>query len=173
MMESYIHIGKMLKAHGLDGELKADIQNEYLEDFLKASVIFIEQQGQPVPYFVEEVRGGQLLVKLEGVVSRTQAQALAKKKVSLREDDILTEDEREMEVEQLEYEECKGFMIVDVSEGELGLIQDILDYPQQEMAVIEKGGKEILIPLIDAFVKEVNKEGKKIIIELPEGLLNL
>ncbi len=172
-MNDLIKIGKTLKAHGLEGELKMAVEEQYLEDFLQVRILFIEERGQPVPYFINNVRGGQLLVSLEGVINRTQAEKIAKKNILIRKEDLIPEEEKVMEVSGLEYAACIGFLMTDKEAGELGVIEDILDYPQQEMAIIRKGNKEIMIPLIDAFIREINDKDKRIFVELPEGLLNL
>ncbi len=166
-------IGKVLKAHSLAGEVKVSIQEEFLEDFLQVEVIFIEVKGQAVPYFIEGIRENSLLVTLEGVKNRADAEVISKKGIFIRNEDLIPEDQKSYQKEGLEYEPYIGFMVQDITLGELGIILEILDYPQQEIAVLEVEGKEIMIPMVDAFVKEVILEKKIVSVELPDGILNL
>ena len=53
------------------------------------------------------------------------------------------------------------------------LIEDIEEYPQQEMAVLKYKEKTILIPLIESFIEREDEANKRIYINLPEGLLDL
>ena len=67
----------------------------------------------------------------------------------------------------------QGFLLVDKELGEIGVIEEVLELPQQEMAVVKKEGKEVMIPLNDTFVKGIDRTKKRIDVELPEGLLDL
>ena len=51
-MKEMILIGKTKKASGVKGELKVNIDEKYLEDFLQATVLFLTIQGKNVPFFV-------------------------------------------------------------------------------------------------------------------------
>jgi len=66
-----------------------------------------------------------------------------------------------------------GFQVFDVNYGAIGTITHINDNSSQPLFEIMHEGKEILIPLHDNFLKEVNRKEKKIIVETPEGLIDL
>ncbi len=175
MEEEFIEIGKTGKPHGLGGEVKVFIEEAFEEDFLRTEVIFLLLGGKkPVPYFIDNVRGDTFILKLEDVNDRNDADAISKKSVFLRSADMLKEEERTFEpVESLEFEYCLGFTIVDETAGVLGEIERIEEMPQQEMAIISKEDKEILIPLNEVFIISINEDEKRIQMDLPEGLLDL
>lgn len=171
---SMIKIGFTKKTHGLKGELKAQVEPHFLEDFLKAKTVFLEIRGKHVPYFVENIRpGNDLIVKFEEVDKPEQAQAIGSKEIFLREKDILLDEEREIPIDDSGYGFCKGFALIDQTAGEIGKILTINELPQGEMAVLEYKGREILIPLIPQFVHKVDKRDKKVFVNLPDGLLSL
>ncbi len=172
-MQELVEIGRTGKAHGLKGECKAIIEDRFLEDFLKAEVIFIRDQGGDVPYFIEEVRGGSMIVKFEEVDTREAAERLAKRPVFLRKGDILEESERELDRGEPFFQDCIGYVIQDETFGELGTITEIEVLPQQEMAVIEFEDKTILIPLNDHFILRKEEGEKRLYMDLPEGLLDM
>lgn len=170
----YINIGYTKKLHGLQGELKLFIEERYLEDFLKNERIFLDVKGAKVPYFVADVRGkGELILKLEDVDTRDAAFALQSREVFLREQDLVPEHERELEIENetLEYERLTGFLLLDKTAGEVGRIEEVLDMPQQEMAFLKYKGREVLIPLNEQFITSIDEKGKRVFMDLPEGLL--
>lgn len=168
-----ISIGFCKKPHGVGGELKVRIEAEYLEDFLQAEVIFLDINSKQVPYFIEKIRpGNELLVKLEDVDSREAAAALNGKEMFLREEDIHTGEEEEDD-EDLAYEDLVGYEIIETDLGSIGKIEDVLDYPQQMMALLTYQEREILIPLNEYLIQDIDVENQKIIMELPEGLLEL
>jgi 16S rRNA processing protein RimM len=174
--QAYVNIGHTKKAHGLTGELKFAIDDQYLEDFMKNERIFIAVKSSKIPYFIANVRGkGELIVLLEDVDNRTAAEALQSKEIFLREQDIIADKEREFEMpdDSLEYEGLSGFMIVDKSMGEIGVIDEVLEMPQQEMAFLKFKGREVLIPLNEQMILEVDEKNRRVLMDLPDGLLEM
>ena len=171
-MENLVAIGYTKKPHGLKGELKVQIEELYLDDFLEAEIIFLDMKGKKLPFFIESVReGNEILLKLEDVDSKEAADSLSSKEVFLRESDIVPLEEREMEPD--DFTQFIGYQIKDAELGLIGEIEDVMEYPQQMMAALTYQDREILIPMNTAFIKEIQKENKMIIMELPEGLLEL
>ncbi len=170
---SYVQIGKVGKAHGLTGTLKFIVDERYLEDFMETEAVFLEIKGKKVPFFMEEVReGNDMLVKLEEVDTPEAAQALSGTPVFMRAEDLLPEVARETSAE-LQYERYIGYTILDTFLGEVGVIQDIIALPQQYMATLEVDGKEVLIPMHPHFIKKIDESTKVVLMELPEGILEL
>ncbi len=172
----YVIIGRTRKAHGLTGELKVSIEDRYLEDFMKNERIFLEVKGLKIPYFIDNVRGGgEMIMKLEEVDDRDAAIALQSREVLLREQDILAEEAREFEFEEeegLAYGHLTGFTMVDDLLGEIGVIDEVLEMPQQEMAFLKYKGREVLVPLNDQFIRLVDEPNRLVMMDLPDGLLD-
>ena len=172
----YVNIGHTKKAHGLTGELKFAIEEQYLEDFFKNERIFLSIKSSKIPYFIASVRGkGELIVLLEDVDNRSAAEALQSKEIFLREQDIIADQEREFEVpdDSLVYERLAGYTIMDKTLGEIGAIDEVLEMPQQEMAFLKFKGKEVLIPLNEQLILEVDEKNRLVHMDLPEGLLDV
>ena len=166
-------IGFTKKPHGLKGELKLHVEDRYLEDLMNAEVVVLLIKGKPTPFFIEDVRIGNAIIgKFEDVDSPEVALSIANKEMSLRDEDIIPDDEREIEVEGLQYLKCIGYTIFD-GENKIGEISEILEYPQQEMAVVEYENREVLIPLNKAFIVKQDDKAKTFVMDLPEGLLEL
>lgn len=63
---------------------------------------------------------------------------------------------------------------VETDEGiKLGLIKDIMPAGGSEILIMEYEGREVLIPFVKKICREIDLEEKKIIIDLPKGLLDL
>ena len=176
-MDKLVSIGYTKKAFGVKGELKMKIEDKYLEDFLKSEVVFLKLGGKTVPFFLDGVRvSNTLLAKFEDVDSPEDALPITSKEVFLREKDLIKEEERELivgENENLEFKIYEGFEIESKEFGLIGKIEEILEYPQQEMALVKYNKKEILIPMNEQLIEEVWKDEKRLIMNLPEGLLEL
>ncbi|MDD3281644.1 MAG: PRC-barrel domain-containing protein, partial [Bacteroidales bacterium] len=71
------------------------------------------------------------------------------------------------------YHEVKGYTIVDEEYGILGVCEDVLVYPHQSIFQIKHPKGEILVPIVDEFILNVDKIHKTINIKTPPGLVDL
>ena len=71
------------------------------------------------------------------------------------------------------YHEVIGFEIWDQEKGYVGILQRIIEDTAQPIFEIKEGYNEILLPIVDHFIIELQRENKKIIVSFPEGLLEL
>ena len=71
------------------------------------------------------------------------------------------------------FHEVIGFTVVDVNFGEVGQIVHINDKAAQPLFEIDRAGTEVFIPMVDEFIKKVNRENNTIEVETPEGLIDL
>lgn len=171
-MENLVSIGYTKKPHGLKGELKVQVDDLYLDDFLEAETVFLEIRGKKLPFFIEKVReGNEVLVKFEDTDSKEAADNLSSKEIFLRESDIVPLEERELEAD--DFTQYVGYQLQDTELGLIGEMEDVIEYPQQMMAAVTYQEREVLIPLNEAFIKEIQKGKKIILMELPQGLLEL
>lgn len=173
MKEELIKIGYTQKPHGLKGELKIVVEDQYEVDLFSAETVFISIAGRSVPYFIEKLRGGNaLIVKFEDINDIDAAMRIANKTVELRMSDLIPEEDREgEEVESYSY--LVGFNIIDQKIGQIAEIQSVLDTSHQELALLEYQGKELFIPLHDDFIISINETKREVLMDLPEGLLDL
>jgi 16S rRNA processing protein RimM len=61
--------------------------------------------------------------------------------------------------------------VADSSRGELGIIEDIFTTPAHDILVVEGPFGEVLIPAVNDFITEINYPEKRILVDLPEGLV--
>ena len=166
----HTQIGFVGKAHGLEGRLKLVADEVYLMDFVELEVIFVEEKGGLVPYFIEDINFKSVppLIKLEDINTREQAAKIANKKIHARTNDLHSE-----KVSPLKYGKFIGYALQDEHLGELGKIEDIQAFPQQEIAFFQYNNEEKLVPLNDSLIINVDEEKQLIIVNLPEGLLEI
>jgi 16S rRNA processing protein RimM len=63
--------------------------------------------------------------------------------------------------------------MVDVNYGEVGFITGINESTAQPLFEVNKNGVEIFIPMIDDFIKKIDRKNKSVLVETPEGLIDL
>jgi 16S rRNA processing protein RimM len=71
------------------------------------------------------------------------------------------------------FHEVIGFEVEDKRLGVVGTIQSINDSTAQPLFEVLKDDVEILIPMIDHFLVKIDRENKKVIMDLPEGLIEM
>ncbi|MEM6723110.1 MAG: ribosome maturation factor RimM [Bacteroidota bacterium] len=173
MEEDYITIGRTGKAHGLNGEIKISIEDDFLADLDYLEVLFIRRKsGQALPYFLETLRGPGI-AKFEEVDDRETAQRLQHLDLLARKNDFQRELEQTPALDHLVFGFLKGYSIRDEQLGDLGTIVGVEEFPQQEMLIISRKGKEYLIPATEAYFAKIDKAEKSLLLHLPEGLLDL
>ena len=69
--------------------------------------------------------------------------------------------------------DLKGFLVIDESKGELGEIVEIHEYPQQFVATVPHQFREILFPLNEDLITEIDQENGILRVNLPEGLIDV
>lgn len=169
-MTEYFKIGKFISAFGLKGEmiLKHNLGKKTALKGLQA--VFIEERKTSfIPYFIESVRiksEEDVYIKLQDVNSREAAIKLAQKEAWLTEEDFKKFSAKSSPINLL------GFDIVE-DKKVLGKIQEIIEQPHQLLCRIDIEGKEVLIPLHEETIRKIDKKLKQVVVELPEGLLDV
>lgn len=165
-----LRVGKIVATHGLQGAviIKHIVENT---DWLnEGDAIFVEMtKGSNIPYFVEHANkhaAVELLVKLEDVSDAEAAKRLVGKQV-FADVDILEKAKADTPLMYI------GFELIDQQKGSLGVITDIFQAGAQWIAQIMVEGKEVLIPLADNLILDLNKKNKFIRMDLPNGLIEV
>lgn len=168
--EESFYIGYITKTKGLKGELQLYFEFEDYQD-LDLDVIFLELNGKMVPFFVASHKlyeNSTGLFYFDDVDHVDKAQPLVKKKAYLP-----LSKKPEHEDDEFYYTDLKGFIAVDETLGELGEIIEVNEYPQQFVATVNYQNKEILFPLNEDFIVEIDDEENILTLDLPEGLLDI
>lgn len=167
---NYFKAGKFVAVHGLKGELvfKHELGKKSALKELKA--IFIEERKDSfLPWFVENAKAkseNEVILKLEGINTRETAARLSQKEVWLTEEDFKRLSARSAPANLL------GYTIFNNKE-KLSEIQEVIEQPHQLLCRIELNKKEALIPINDAFLKKIDHKKREVIVELPEGFLEI
>ena len=164
------YLGKITKRHGFKGNVIIHLDTDEPELYDTLEAVYIEQDATLIPFFFETsqpYQGTKLLVKFEDVededVDRLINRSLYLPLKSLPK---LTGTD-------FYYHEVIGFTIYDQSNTEVGTIKAVNDSAAQAYFEVEAQGKQILIPMIDEWILEVNREEKAMLINIPDGLLEI
>jgi 16S rRNA processing protein RimM len=165
------HLGYVAKLHGFKGEVSLFLDVTNPEDYQTLDAVFIEINGQLSPFFVESFKlknKGFAAVKFEGVNSENDARLLLRKNLFLPAQ-ILPK----LSGTHFYDHEVVGFTVMDLNYGEVGKLASIVDLQVNPLIQIMKGEKEVLIPLIEGVVVELDRKKKIMTINAPAGLIEL
>lgn len=168
--EEIFAVGKIIKTHGLKGEMAFTGTTSVFKE-QHVPFIFLKPEGLIVPFYVENVRiktENSGLIKLEQVDSEEQAQELTGLTLFLpiSYQDKITSDE-------IDIEYLIGFDLTEKEKGYIGKVTDVDQSTANELFVVQTEKGEILIPIVDEFILDIDFEKKKIVLDLPNGLLEL
>jgi 16S rRNA processing protein RimM len=165
-----IRIGKIVATHGLQG---AVIMTHIVgnSQWLKPEdVLFLELHKESyIPFFISQLKtlnDEEYVLNLEDTNSNEAARKLVGKNVYVNED-ILSKHATDSPLLWI------GFNVVDREKGSLGPIEDVLQAGPQWLAKITYNDKEVLLPLVDDMILDVNMKNKFVRMDLPDGILDL
>lgn len=169
-------VGKFQKTHALKGELNAilDIDAEFIEE---GNAVIIDVDGIYVPFFASSLRpkgNTSYLVKLDGIDSEQEAKPFVNKTIYALKSELAPF--LEMEEDEIRGEDdLNGYEVIDQPSGVvLGNIERVDSSTQNLLFIIKTpDGREIYVPAVDEFIIEIDDEGRKIYMHLPEGLVDL
>ena len=174
-----IKIGKIVNAVALRGEVKVYHYSDYKERFEELEEILVERNAAKKhameSYEIEGVRyqKDMAILKLKGVNDRNAAEALKDCDVYITEADL-----RELPEDTFYIRDLIGCRVVNRSgntenEEEIGVITDVLQNTAQDIYQVKtKEGKEVLIPAVGEFIKEINIDEKTVIVSLIPGFMD-
>ena len=171
LKEDCFYVGKIVKKYSFKGELLIKIDSDDPEIYEDMESVFVDLRNNLVPFFIEssQLHKSELLrVKFEDVETEEDADALLKCDIYLPLEFLPKLDD-----DKFYFHEIIGFRVEDVNFGMVGIVKSINDSTAQALFEIDRDGIEILIPMNDAFIKKVDKENKLILLETPEGLIDL
>lgn len=169
--EDCFYLGKVVRKHSFKGEVVIKLDTDEPELYENMESVFVLHGINLIPFFIEKSllqKGNQLRVKFEGVDSEQDAEGILKSGVYLP----LTMLPK-LSGNQFYYHEVIGFTLEDVNHGIVGEIKSINDTTAQPLFEVDRDGIELLIPMIDHFIKKIDRKHKTIVVETPEGLIDL
>jgi 16S rRNA processing protein RimM len=132
--------------------------------------VFFETDGRLVPFFIStsEYNGSDILkLSFDGYGSQEKVTEFKGCRI------FLTTGSPENEQES-EYQLLTGYSVLSHNGETVGKIREIISNPGQLLLnVLSPGGKEILIPLHEDLIFSVDKRKRSIVMEIPEGLIDI
>ncbi|RQD56900.1 MAG: 16S rRNA processing protein RimM [Desulfonatronovibrio sp. MSAO_Bac4] len=172
MAEDLIHCGRVLKPHGLKGELGTIWFADSPLLLSGLPRLFLGFPGsKPKMFNIVSWRKhkDKYLIILDKIQGRDSAQTWQGADIFLKRKYIPELDEDETYL--FEILGCRVYL---PDMAYLGIVDEFLDHNGSEVwRIMTEAGQEVLFPVNEVFIKSIDAENKKIIIDPPEGLLEL
>lgn len=164
-------VGRIGRAHGVRGEVAVDVRTDAADQrFAPGAELATDPPAdQPLTVVATRWHSGRLLVRFDGVDDRSAAEALR--------GTMLVADSAESpataEDEWWDHE-LVGLVAVRPDGARLGEVREVVHAPGQDLLVVHReGGGEALVPFVAAIVTAVDVAGGSLVVDPPEGLLEL
>jgi 16S rRNA processing protein RimM len=166
-VDNCYQLGDVLKTHGLKGEVIIFLDSDFPDKYNELESMFLLQAGKLVPFFIEscQVQGNTARLKIEDIEDQDTAKTIVGLPVYLPLS-LLDESEGYY------YHELIGYDVTCDSKI-LGKVTEIYDQERNPLFAFEHEGFEVLVPFQDQFMKSVDKATKIIVLDLPDGYLDI
>ena len=169
MPTSFVRIGRVVKAHGLDGEFVLTPAHGLEPDALVGLDAWVvpPMDAGAVPHAITAWRPASrgVLLTLDGVDSSDQARALAGRWLLASADAV--------PLFAVEADDVTDYRVVDEVRGLLGVVRDTIVTGANDVLVVDGGPfGEILVPVIDDVVLDVDDAEHTVSVRLLPGLLD-
>ena len=169
--EDCFYLGKIAKKFSFKGEVLIYLDTDEPELYENMESVFVDFNKNLVPFFIENSslhKNDFLRVRFEDVDSEEEADKLIGLEVYLPLSML-----PKLEGNKFYFHEVIGFEIEDKRLGVFGKIISINDSSAQPLFEVVNGSVEILVPMIDQFLVKIDRENKKVVMDLPEGLVEM
>ncbi len=173
----WLTVGLITSCHGINGQVKVKSLSDFEERFLKPGMRWLQKENEP-PSKIELTSGFKqpgketYIIKFQRINTRNQAEQLKKFKILVK-----TETLPKLKEEEFHLLELLNLEVKTLKNDELTTIGKVINLENEKnnLLVIElfKNQKKVLIPFVKEIVPLVNIKDNFLIINPPNGLLEL
>jgi len=161
-------IGKISKTHGYEGAVTVTLDVDEIQEFEELESVFVSFNGKQVPFFIDSITisgNTNAIVSFLDYHSKDMVEEFVGCSLYLP-NDCFPENSGISS-------QYIGFTVIDLTRGKIGVVESVLQNPAHDLLQVVFKGKETLIPFVDELIVEIDPKAKKIVFDLPEGLLDL
>lgn len=160
--DQFFQIGQVLKSNGTDGQLVISLREIDASDISEKEPVFIFFDELPVPYFISDIQrrgSNKILAHLTDTSTLEDAEELVGRGIYLKDEDGQAEGEMDF----------TGWTLI--ADGRQYSVTGVEDIPGNPCIIVESDDGEVLVPLHEDLIVEIDPERQQLEMSLPEGLL--
>lgn len=165
----YIAVGKVTSAHGVKGYFKASAYSGVTERYLTLKVVYLELKNQLKGFVIDDVnvKNNNVYIKLKDINSRDEVKNIINHELFVPETMKIKLPENTFFIHDL-----IGLKVFDTEDNYIGNIQDVWTAGGNDIYQIVLDDRELLMPAISEFVKEISLQNKRVTVKLIEGMID-
>jgi 16S rRNA processing protein RimM len=160
-----ILVGKVVRPHGVQGEIKVVPAPEYADAIEGLTRVYLGKETTARRVLMCRLHQGAALIKLDGLLTRNDAEAQRGVPVFADAKDLPKQD-----VGQFYAHDLIGLRVVRESGEELGELVEVIVTGSNDVYVVQQDQRELLLPAIESCVKLIDLESGIMRVVVPEGL---
>lgn len=163
-----LEVGKIVNTHGLRGDVKLVPWMDAAEDFQQLERVYIKTRNELLPATVGAVRyqKNNLIVKFREFNDINEVEGYKGCVVMADRDALPALPEGAHYIVDL-----IGLEVYTETGDKIGVISDVFNTGANDIYEVKREGRrELLLPVIDEVVKNIDIEAGKVIVHIPEGL---
>jgi len=167
-LDDLVLVGRVARPHGIRGQVVVNPETDFAGDrYTVGQVLLVGPAEQPVERCIEEVRfhQGRPILTLAGVDSVDDAERLAGLDVWLPRNSLAPLPERTYYRHDL-----IGCEVRDTADALVGRVTAVEGTIDRSYLVIDG---DVMLPLVDGICLEVDMAARRIVVQPPEGLIDL
>ncbi len=156
-------VGYFSKTHGLKGHLQLNVSTDF--DIENCNALFVKLPGAEVPHFISDFRENKngFILLLEELNTIEKVKDLVGKKVFVNGEYIFQDDTKDL----------IGYMVIDEEFGEVGKVSELEDNGADIILIIDHKGKQVMLPMNDDLVQDIDDATRSIKYKAPKGLIEM
>lgn len=163
-----VRIGILVNTHGIRGDMKVMTTTDSVEDrFVKGMPVYIETSSQNILVHIQYVKytAKGLIVKFQEYNNINDIECYKGCNLLAALSDL-----PELEENEAYYFELEGAHVYTEDDEYLGDVSEVLETAAHAILRVEGEEGDVLIPFVDAFIKDFDRDEQKIIVTLLEGM---
>lgn len=163
----FLVVGQLGKAHGIRGEVTMTILTDFPERIHTGKTLYIGEEHRSMQVHTARPTGTKLLLKFEGIETRTQAEELRNLIVSVPQEEVPPLPKGEYY-----YHELLGLRVVSEEGQDLGILEEILPTGANDVFLIRlPDGRELLLPVIPGVLLGVDLQNRQMRVRVMPGAM--
>ena len=175
--DEWLIVGLITSCHGINGKVKVKSLSDFEERFVEPGMRWLQKENE-TPLKIELISGFKqpgkeiFIVKLKGVNTRNHAEQFKKFKILVKTDKL-----PKLKKEEFHLMELINLEVKTLENDELKIIGKVINLENEKnnLLIIElfKNQKKVLVPFVEEIVPLIDIKNNFLIINPPNGLLDL
>ena len=168
--DEYRLLGSVIKTKGISGEVVIRTKITTMGISEDQKYVMIKIDGLLVPFFIDSwqnLSNNEIILKFRDINTIEKAERLKDREIWLPRKELKNALMKPAD------DDLSGYKVIDISDGFIGRTTGILEIPGNDLLRIEYREREILLPIQESIILEINPDKKLIRVDLPDGFLQI